>query len=59
LFAALRSLWVPEELVVATEIAAIRTREPITVMVPLDDRFHETCGYGTDELLADSSFAIG
>ena len=26
---------VPEELIVATEIAAVRTREPITVMVPL------------------------
>ena len=35
LFAAFRSLGVPEELVVATEIAAVRTREPITVMVPL------------------------
>ena len=35
LFVAFRSLGIPEELVVATEIAAIRTREPITVMVPL------------------------
>jgi hypothetical protein len=25
----------------------------------LDDRFHETGGDGTDDLLADSSFAIG
>jgi hypothetical protein len=30
-----RELEVPEELVAATEIAAARTREPITVMVPL------------------------
>jgi hypothetical protein len=27
--------------------------------VRLDDRFHETGGDGTDDLLADSSFAIG
>lgn len=30
-----RELGVPEELLTATEIAATRTREPITVMVPL------------------------
>jgi len=30
-----RELEVPEELVAATGIAAARTREPITVMVPL------------------------
>ena len=35
MFAVFRSLGVPEELIVATEIAAARTREPITVMVPL------------------------
>jgi hypothetical protein len=35
LLSALRDLGVPEELVIATAIAAARTREPITVMVPL------------------------
>jgi hypothetical protein len=35
LIAAFRSFGVPEELVVATEIAAVKTREPITVIVPL------------------------
>jgi hypothetical protein len=35
LMSALRDLGVPEELVIATGMAAARTREPITVMVPL------------------------
>jgi hypothetical protein len=35
LLAVFRELGVPESLVVATEIAAVRTREPITIMVPL------------------------
>ena len=35
LLAVFRDLGVPEDLVVATGIAATRTREPITVMVPL------------------------
>jgi hypothetical protein len=35
LLGAYRELGVPEELLAATEIAAARTREPITVMVPL------------------------
>jgi hypothetical protein len=35
LLAVFRELGVPEELVAATGIAAARTREPITVMVPL------------------------
>jgi len=35
LLASLRDLGVPEELVIATGIAAARTGEPITVMVPL------------------------
>ena len=35
LLAMFRELGVPEELVAATGIAAARTREPITVMVPL------------------------
>jgi hypothetical protein len=35
LLASFRKLGVPEDLVVATAIAAARTREPITVMVPL------------------------
>jgi len=35
LLAVFRDLGVPEDLVVATGIAAARTREPITVMVPL------------------------
>jgi hypothetical protein len=35
LLTAFRNLGAPEELVVATEIAATRTREPITLMVPL------------------------
>ena len=46
LFAAFRSLGVPEDLIVATEIAAIRTREPITIMVPLirlETGTFETC----------------
>ncbi len=34
LFTVFRSPGVPEELIVATEIAAVRTREPITIMVP-------------------------
>jgi hypothetical protein len=35
LSAAFRALGIPEELIVATDIAAVRTREPITVLVPL------------------------
>jgi hypothetical protein len=35
LVASFRSFGVPDALVVATEIAAVRTREPITIMVPL------------------------
>jgi len=35
LLSSFRDLGVPEELVIATGIAAARTREPITVMVPL------------------------
>ena len=33
--------------------------DPASQFSGLDDRFHETGGYGTDDWLADSLFAIG
>ena len=36
-----------------------QTRAPSVRFDPLDDPFHETGGYGTDDWFADSLFAIG
>ena len=37
----------------------VRPRVSIRSSLELDDRFHETGGHGTNDLLVDSSFAIG
>lgn len=53
---AFRQLGVPQELVEATRIAAVRTREPITVMVPLVwVAAHQTYAPAVEELDLPSS----